>query len=270
LLLLAIATKSADLSRKGLIMEFLAIDRPIMVFCWYIPFYAIGVILMKPIEKMIDKGWMHSFVFGILLPCLIFSLIATFLRSESTQCYSKIAEDLAEYLPLMVVGYICARNQIFTKVFDKEIDSKLKNDMIRVFLYVSLAIIIGFIRFLFRQVELSSTDFMGISKTLFIKLDVVYGPIFVYCLINILRIISKKIKLRILCCIGRYSMYMWFISCAFFNVSKIYMQKILYLPRNVFSVLIWGTAICLSVAIMIDIPIKRIIQFKNELFWKSI
>lgn len=69
----------------------------------------------------------------------------------------------------------------------------------------------------------------------------------------------KSIKI-IFMKIGDKSLLMWFVHCAFFGVTKVVFQPILYAPKWPVLVLLWGLLICYIVSRGIDCVVKRILS----------
>ena len=96
--------------------------------------------------------------------------------------------------------------------------------------------------------------------------DFLYAPMFIFGLVSIVKILECKKCLFPLTFLGKYSLLLWFLHCAFANQLKNIIQPVLYYPRNPVLVTIFGLAMCLAVAVMIQIPINGINKLKNKLF----
>ena len=57
--------------------------------------------------------------------------------------------------------------------------------------------------------------------------------------------------------IGKYSMYMWYLHCIFFNNSQAFFKPVLYAPRVPVLVLIWGLALGIVAAWLLEKPVSR-------------
>lgn len=53
---------------KDIFLEFFALKRPVMVFCWYVYFYCISMILLWMIAPLLSKNKMRGIFLGIVLP----------------------------------------------------------------------------------------------------------------------------------------------------------------------------------------------------------
>ena len=100
-------------------------------------------------------------------------------------------------------------------------------------------------------------------------MDIIYVPIFIFCIINLCRTISLKYVQFVLKKIGKYSLYMWFVSCIFYGNAKSVFQPILYWPHNPVLVLVWGLLICYFVSMILDFGLRFIIKQKNKLFFRG-
>ena len=62
-------------SLKNIVLEAFGLHVPIMIFCWYIYFYIISMILICLTRKELDKSIIHAFMVGILCPMLCFFIL---------------------------------------------------------------------------------------------------------------------------------------------------------------------------------------------------
>ena len=103
-----------------------------------------------------------------------------------------------------------------------------------------------------------------------IRLDIIYAPLFIYCLVNLFDCIPAIMMMILLFPLeelGIVSMEIWFIHCIFFaEATKKVFMPILYWPGHPVLVTLWGLALCFAVAWILDWPIRFLIRQKNKLF----
>lgn len=168
--------------------------------------------------------------------------------------------------PCIGIGYICASCSLF-KRFDK-LMNLFRYKWIKLIVYIVLGSGVFLARHYLAKVTLFTIYLLGRAVSVSIFMDVVYTPIFVYSIINIIRMIPIKKFWNLIGEIGKYSLYMWFLHCIFFNVSKNIFQPILYWPKNPILVILWGLLLCYVAARLIDIPLKRLLINKNNILGK--
>ena len=85
-----------------------------------------------------------------------------------------------------------------------------------------------------------SLPFGGEAGQLRLSMDVLYAPVFVYALAALLEALPARVLARI----GRRSMQLWLLSCAFFGAAKPLCQPLLYAPEVPALILLWGLELC--------------------------
>lgn len=118
-------------------------------------------------------------------------------------------------------------------------------------------------RYYWQYVHLGALEIRGGEYQVIYTTDIIYAPLFVYGMANILQFIRKSFVFKILMKSAQ-SLLMWFIHCPFFNVCREITQPILYVPKNPVMVLIWGLLLCYLPSVMIDLLLKRVLQWKNR------
>lgn len=210
------------------IQELFAWKLTVMYFCWYVLFYIMAMIALPLYIRITHNNMLLLVLLGIVTPWLIARGYARFdpLGIES------ISNLIQNFTPFSVVasGYIFAEFNLFERCFDLLFKRYIRCDLIRVLLYF----IAAFAAFMGRKI------FPYLDLGLAISMDIVYAPIFIYAVVNIVQGLPIKILWNLLSIIGKYSLEMWFFSSAFFNCCKSWSQKILYFPGNPVIVLAWG------------------------------
>lgn len=252
-----------DFSLKSFALELFALNRPIMVFCWYIPFYIISMLVLTFAAKYSQKNLIGLIIFMLILPVMCPVILAKFVGNS---VIAGNLENVSEWFPCIGIGYICASCSLF-KRFDK-LMNLFRYKWIKLIVYIVLGSGVFLARHYLAKVTLFTIYLLGRAVSVSIFMDVVYTPIFVYSIINIIRMIPIKKFWNLIGEIGKYSLYMWFLHCIFFNVSKNIFQPILYWPKNPILVVLWGLLLCYVAARLIDIPLKRLLINKNNILGK--
>lgn len=227
----------------SIIKEVFALSRPTMYFCWYVIFY-IGTMLVMPLFHKLTK--VNDF-----LALAVFSvspMVLVFICKNSGVFFLNALTDYLNYfsyLPCVLIGFIVAKYEILLKLH--EVTQKQK---------AVSQVIIGCIMIILPFLARGNSE----------AFDFLYAPMFIFGLVSIVKLIKLKQVLIPLSFLGKYSLLLWFLHCGFFNQMKEFTQPVLYFPKIPILVTIWGLAICLVVAIVIQIPINGINKLKNTLF----
>lgn len=204
-LIIGLLTNTYSYNFKAIVLELIALDRPIMFFCWYVSYYIIMIgtlwLLVKLIKSDIVK-WISALVGSFILYCGIAQFVhVDFLVST--------AEKFSIYFPITATGYIFAKRKWFEKI--KEYVGK-KNTICSV-----LFIIIVFMEpsWLY-EIEINNIMFELIRKCI----RIISISIFMYGVIEITMKIHNQIVRSILSDIGKHSMIMWFVHSYFLIVAR--------------------------------------------------
>lgn len=246
LLIPAILFNKYDFSIVKFLCESVGLYRPTMVFCWYVLFYFITMLLLPIYSRLSERNSVLPFFFTLIIPIMVIPIAHKFIPASLSILY-QLVEDL-QWFPCVAIGYIFAQHKLFFYI-SKTLKTK------NTFISIIISCIFMLIPFLARY----------FSATF----DFAYAPLFIYGLVSITNLIKNKKLLVPLSVIGKYSLSMWFVHCIFFNTCKEYTQWLLYLPQNPVLVLLWGLFICIVVSYIIMIPINFIIKIKNKIFkWR--
>lgn len=237
---------------KNILLGIFALYRGEMIFCWYVHFYVCSMLIFPLYKKLLDRGNLGGWI-GIVLSVVIF----TFLNKITDNKYLiDIVSHLSDYFLIMCIGYLTARYNWLDDFW-----SWLRKSKFRVGYSILLVTIpIGFKMF---SSVLSVYWQWGKEWINFsFNLDGAYILLLVVGLLSLLKEtkIRKSVVKKVLMFLGKYSMFMWFIHCIFFNSLKEWTQPLLYFPRLPIVVLVWGVSLCLILAIPFDAVYKRIIN----------
>ena len=252
--------------------EMFALERPTMRFCWYVYFYYLIMLILPLLTKLMSKSIYFDFFYSvILIPSLIWGINQIVTDYIGNALIGGMLESLLSWFPTVLVGFVFARYGLLDRMADYNS---------RIYLSKKIAILLWIIGALCapmgRYVLPSFTLNFGVLPiihhpiSISILLDFVYAPIFIYCLVNLCINIRLYYTQFILKQIGKYSLLMWFVSCIFYNNSKLFFQPILYWPRNPVLVLVWGLWICYSVSVILNIGLSIIIKQKNKIIFHKV
>lgn len=245
LFLLALFLGFYEFNIKDIILEVLLLNRPVMLFCWYVPFYILTIFILPLYSKISKKSSVLAILIGLIFP-FVYNALYDSIQSNLSIGYLKYFFNTISYIkwfPCVASGYYFAQEELFFKL---DICYS-KHKPIRCIIYFTFIIIPFFAR-------AKNADF-----------DFIFAPLFVFGLVKLLQLLPSVRILYPISCIGKYSLLMWFLHCTFFNVSKEFTQPILYYPYNPILVLLWGIVLTLAVSFVISFPINAINRIKNKL-----
>lgn len=258
---LAVTLAGQEYSLRDIIIEAFAIKRPTMKFCWYVYFYLAFMLILPLLTRIMSKRILLDHFVSFLLVPFVIELISTHVGNDTL---FTMIDRLANWFPVVLVGYIFAAYNIFEKI-EHCLRAVIKCKWVHVFFAVIVAAVVPMGRFFEPKVFFS----FSIVPAFYLSLDVIYTPIFIYCISLICKELGMLHLKKIVAAIGKYSLYMWFVSCLFFGNSKEVFQPILYFPHNPVLVTIWGLMICYAISYVLDLGVKKILQAKNRVFFKE-
>lgn len=247
--LIAYLTNTYSGSTKTFVLEIVALERPVMFFCWYVSYYLIMILALWLLVHFI-KSDLVKWLVALFGAYILYWGCVHFIHID---CVVSTMEKFSVYFPMTVTGYLCSKRKWFENL-KKLMQSKT---------VICSILLVGIV-------------FMEPSWLYAIKIDnillemirkcvrIMSIPLFVYGLIEITRRMHSKVLKYILNAVGEHSMLMWFIHGIFFNCSKEIFQKVLYLPKNPVLVLIWGLALCWGISSVFDFVLKPIMNRKKD------
>lgn len=242
---------SADTFLKGL----LGFDNQVMIFCWYVPFYCAAMLLLPLLRwYSFDTFWKDALGW-LVLPGTVFGILFEILDSHlglGDSGIGGLVQALQEWLPVMGSGLLCAKYRLFEKL---RLPGRLR---IPVSAVLCCAAFWG--RMAVSRVSLGSLQVGTNWISPVFSLDILYAPLFIFGCTNLLRGWKRPALRKPLEAVGKQSMMMWFLHCAFFNCSKELTQTILYFPQNAVLVLLWGLTLCHALARILDWPVKKLFE----------
>lgn len=242
LLTIAIFTDTYPGNLKSVFLEVVALERPVMFFCWYVSYYILMIIMLWFLVKYLKNDFV---LLGV-------ALVGSFLIYYGASRLIKIdfiistLEKIYVYFPITITGYVCAKRQFFEKIYWRRRSGQIVCSIFFVIIvFMEPSWLYG--------IKMDNIFIEMIQKCI----RIISIPFFVYGLIIISGVYEGKIK-NVFEKIGKYSMIMWFIHGIFFNCSKEVFQKILYLPKQPIIVLGWGVLLCYLVSIPLEYLSNRV------------
>lgn len=264
LLIPAVILKCWDGSAANFLLEAFALKRPTMTFCWYVVFYVICMLLLPLYHLAAKKHILAAIILGIIVPSAAQAVYQDLFYINNA-IVSDILYHFFTWLPCIVIGYICAEYELFYRCMDFLFKKGIKSKALQYIIYLCAAAIGLAGRYLLPEVHFSIS-----AVTIRFSMDMVYTPLFVYGLINLVDLFPWKKIWAPIALLGKHSMGMWFVHCIFFNSCKEYTQTILYFPNNPILILLWGLLLCLAAAFVITKGTGVLVKWKNRLLFKKL
>ena len=193
----------------NIITELTGLSSVIMVFCWYVSFYIVSMIILPLLSKALDKNIFIALLAGVVLPIALLTLLNAVIHQSNLNL---LINNLRHWFPCICVGYICNNYDIFAKI--KKLTKRINSVLILFF-----ALIICFV-----------------GRYFFAALDFIYCAVLVFAISNVFNgseNIVKKVIARIFSAFGSVSTNIWFLHCAFFStVTREMFQPLIYWSAN--------------------------------------
>ena len=224
------------------ITDGLALTGHTMIHGWYVIFYSGTMVLLPIFHKISEKSGFFAFSLFVLLPLLSRCIFELSPFSKSLPFLGDYINFFI-YLPVVASGYLFSKYGIFE-------NSYKHFKRLNIFFRITVSLFLMVITFLLRS-KFDSYDFIS-------------TPLFVFGFVSIVKEIKYTLIWFPLSLLGKNSLLIWFLHCAYANQLKYYTQPVLYFPKNPILVTIWGLLMCLVVAIIIKTPIDYLIKIKNR------
>lgn len=266
LMLLAAALGYYRFDVSGFVRELFALERPIMIFCWYVTFYCVSMLLMPIAAKLPTNALWADAVLLLAVPVAAFAGLRGILENElmiEGSPASEILVNLRDWFPCVISGFLCAKHRVFERFLDG-ISGKIQSNSAKVcvWLFLICAAFLG--RAICPRFTLGSIQVTGQWLELTFAMDIFYAPVFVYGVARLWQFLKGSVLSKAMGCLGRQSLLMWFLHCVFFDVYEEVTQPILYAPKNPILVLLFGLILCYIPAVFIDRLVKPVQKLKNK------
>lgn len=146
-----------DITVKSIAMELFALNRVVMVFCWYVPFYIASMLILTLAAKCSVNSVAKELVFMLVLPVLCTVILAKFVGNS---VIAGNLENVSEWFPCIGMGYICASHSLFESVFDKILNF-IKWEKIRLITCVCFAMGVFLLRHYLPKITLITFSLLG-------------------------------------------------------------------------------------------------------------
>ena len=210
-LVFSLASGCIRFSFSNMILEFLALKRPIMYFCWYVPFYALAMLLLPILTKNESRSPFLDTILLLIFPVFGCVFFMNFLGSS-------LVRDIIRWFPCVAAGYLCSKYSLFGEL-DRLVDG-FRGRMSRVIFYAGLVCVTFVFRYFSCFITLGSFSIFESDNLLTFSMDVILAPLFVYGCAKLLYLIRESKITDIIAEIGKKSLPIWFIHCIFFNCCK--------------------------------------------------
>lgn len=256
----AVVTGSWKFSLYSAAYELAGIRTTLMVFCWYVLFYAYSMLLLPLLTKADDRAPWEDVLVVLILPVVLSSVL---MNREFSEFFRTVFSNIRNWFPCVAVGYLCGKYNIFENVFDKITDRR-KSAAARVLLWTVMAVAAMAGRYWWQYLHLGDLEIRQGLYPLKFTADIFYCTIFVYGAARLLQYVKNTVLGTVLKQIGKYSLHMWFFHCIFFNVCRNITQPVLYAPKNPVLVTLWGLLLCYIPSVLIDKLIRPVNKLKNR------
>ena len=258
-LLLALVLGCGTLGVPEMLREAFGLESQVMTFCWYVYFYCLILLLLPLVDRFsTGKLWWDALIWG-LLPMVVFTAARELLTDDVA---ASVAAAMQDWYPCVLAGYLFARFSLFEDCLEP-VASRVTSRWGRVLLWLILAAAACLARALWPRVLLTQASIHGSWLDVTVNMDVLYAPVFLYAMKNLLEQLKSPRLLALLGSIGRESLLMWFLHCLFFNCCKEFTQPLLYWPRLAILVLPWGLALCYAAAKLLHYPLDFLLGKKR-------
>ena len=258
LLYVLAAVAGAKLSLGVFLWELVGLENQVMTFNWYIAFYIMAMLMLPALVRLPQKNVFASSMVMVALPVAGATAVRVLAAPESHAALA--AQYVLDGVTGLGAGYLTARYGLFAGL-DRGLGKRRG-------LRVLAAAVLGVMAFLGRKFAPRLVISLGVlpeEAALRVSMDVVYAPVLVYAMANVLPALPGIIR-RMLGEMGKYALHMWLISCVFFNVGQQAYQGLLYLPKHPVLVTLWGLALCYAAARAVDLLCRAWNRIKKFLF----
>lgn len=238
----------------------LGLDKSVMIFCWYVFFYVIMMLILPYLSVLLETNIFNAFLSGVIIPIIFLTVLRKFIPGEA---FESMAWDISMFIPVICVGYIHAKYDMFYTLYDA-LFQKIQMKCFKIITYIVMIVVAIWGRYYCPYIVVGR---ISEEYALNVNMDIFYAPMFIYACINLRRQINLK-NSYIMSNLGKQSLLMWFISCIFFDELKTIFQPVLYLPQNPILVLIWGAVLCYLFALLLSLIITPLNNIVEKLFIK--
>lgn len=248
LVLLALAYLCGSrLTAKSILLELLGTENILMKFCWYVPFYALLMLVLPLYAKMLGRKW----YIDVAVTGIIYFILRIGNGIFSVTGLSDLFNDLSIYFPVLSVGFLLVKHDVLDRI---KLAIQRKCPSCGAQTAIGLLLVGGVF-----AVNAIQPFVKGIST------GAVLVPMLILGISVLCRKKNGKVQL-IGMTLGKYSMNIWFLHCAFFSTyTNLTLQPIAYFPRIPILVVIWILLMCMVVAIPVTKAQKSVLKIVDRL-----
>lgn len=181
--ILAVCCVRYQYTPLGVLREMFALDRPTMIFCWYVLFYIIVMLLLPLVVKLlVGRFATNALICFILIPFLSGNLMNWIAISELQEIFSW----LQLWFPCVLMGYLFAKHNLFQRIFDK-LNGLIKLRWLNITTWMFFAVLAVVERKYQPSlyIGMSEISLLHFVPAVTLNLDILYAPVFVGAVANI-------------------------------------------------------------------------------------
>lgn len=230
----------ARVTAMDFLFELVGLRSEVALFNWYICFYILAMLALPLLSRIPQGNLLSGFLVMIALPVCA----ATAVRGLWPGTLAAVAaQDVLDGCCSLGAGVLTASFSLWTRGLDVVL-GRGKRPRAAYLCACAALLALAFFGRHFAPRFIVSLPFGGEAGQLRLSMDLLYAPVFVYALAALLEALPARMAVRVLAYIGRRSMQLWLLSCAFFGASKALCQPLLYAPGNPVLILLWGLELC--------------------------
>ncbi|MBQ2890888.1 MAG: acyltransferase [Clostridia bacterium] len=240
---------SADISLKLILKNMIGYDTTLVPFGWYVRFYIAVMLTLPFIYRAMPRNGFAGVGLSLVCP-LIINLFLSRVPGINAFLVKTVAYTMEYFLwlPCVLMGLCFAKYGLLGKI-DKGFEKLKKGE------HIACIVLLLAIMYLRAYKE----DTIG---TIIFSFDSFYVPLFVYICAKYLNYAHGFIK-KILECLGRHSVNIWFLhSMFFFGTSAL--MKYAFLPKVSVLIIIWVICLCLPVSVVLRKASKGLFPKKQS------
>ena len=259
ILAFAVVTGCFEFTLYSFAFEMAALKQPLMVFCWYVLYYAYCMLLLTVLTRETYSP-LEDILYVLVLPVKVTSVLGGMYLEGFL---NNVVMNIRDWFPCMASGYLCARYDVFGRFLDRGCD-RISRKSMKLLLWTAMAVAAAAGRYWWQYLYLGTLEIRGGLFPVKFDADLILAPFFVYGAANLLQCLRKTPVMKLLIQTGKYSLHMWFFHCIFYNVCRNVTQPVLYWPRDPVLVVIWGLLLCYIPSVLIDKLIVPVNKLKNR------
>ncbi len=248
------AATGAGVTLRGFVAELFGVESVVMLFNWYICFYWMAMLMLPLLMKLPHGHVLSAAGVFIVLPLLAATAVRALSGYDSYMQHA--AQAMLDGVCALGAGVIVGKFSLFTRGMDVVLG---KRRGVRLVLCAVLALGTAMARYYAPRL-IVALPWGGEAWQVRVSMDFFYAPVFVFAMVNLIKACPVRAVNVVLGELGRYSMHMWLLHCAFFNVSKEALMPVLYAPGNPVLVTLWCLLLCYIAARIVDVPIRFVMR----------